>query len=97
MGKYILHWEVDTAKTPEDTKERQEQWSLFQQTVAQQMESNEIKEWGEYVGEVNGYSIMEGSEVDIQKLVALWVPFVKFNVKPVMTIEQAMEATKAMI
>ena len=97
MGKYILHWEVEASKTPEDPKQRQEQWTLFQETVVQQMKNNEIQEWGEYVGEINGYAIMEGSEVDIQKLVALWVPFVKFNVKPVMNIEQAMEATKAML
>jgi hypothetical protein len=96
MGKYILHWEIDSMKTPEDPKERQEQWSFFQATIVQHMKENDIKEWGEYVGEANGYAIIEGTEVEVQKLVSLWVPFVKFNVKAVMSIEQVMEATKAM-
>jgi hypothetical protein len=60
-----------TQKKTEDPKERQEQWNFFQATVVHHIKEDQIKAWGEYVGEVNGYAIMEGTEVDVQKLVSL--------------------------
>ena len=38
----------------------------------------------------------EGTEIEVQTFMARWVPFVKFNVKSVLTIEQTIEAVKAM-
>ena len=96
MAKFILHWEVDSTKTPESPKERQQQWLEFQDIVAQQMKEGIISDWGNNVGEMYGYAIMEGSEVLVQTLTEMWVPHVKFNVRLVLTIEQAVEATKAM-
>ncbi len=93
MAKYILQWEVDATRTPEDPKERQQQWLAFQETTKQMIESGQIQDWGEYAGEIDGYCIMEGTEVDVAALTALWVPFVAFSAKP-MSIEQAMESIK---
>ena len=96
MGKYIVHWEVDATRTPEGPKERQQQLLAFGDTVGQQLKSGEVKEWGGYVGELNGYAIIEGTEVDVHALTLLWVPFVKFKIKPLLSIEQSIQATKSM-
>lgn len=96
MAKFILHWEVDPAKTPEDPKERQQQWLQFQDIVVQQMKAGLISDWGANVGELNGYCITEATEIEVHTLTAMWEPFVKFNTRSVLTIEQVSEATKAM-
>ena len=96
MAKFILHWEVDSTKTPEDPKEKQKQWLEFQNIVLQQKRDGLISDWGINVGEMYGYAIMEGSEVAIHTLTEMWVPFVKFKVRMVLTVEQLNEATKAM-
>ena len=96
MAKYLLLWEVDPTRTPEDPKERQQQWLAFQNTVVDQLKNAGLKDWGEYVGEINGYAIFEGTEVELAILTSLWVPFVKFKVRSVITIEQVIQATKAM-
>ena len=96
MGKYILHWEVDTTKTPEDPKERQQQWMQFQDIIVQQMKDGIISDWGSNVGEVYGYAIIEATEIEVHSLTQMWVPFVEFNTRAVLSIEQMMEATKAM-
>ncbi len=96
MAKFILHWEVDSTKTPEDPKERQQQWLQFQDIVVQQINDGIISDWGANVGELYGYAIVEGTEVAIHSLTAMWEPFVKFNTRAVLSIEQVIEATKAM-
>ena len=97
MAKYMLQWKVDLARTPEDPKKKQQQWTLFEETVAQQLKAGQLTEWGQYAGENDGYCIVEGSEVDVQKLTNFWSPFVEFKVNVVLSIEQASEATKDMV
>ena len=96
MAKFILHWEVDPAKTPEDPKERKQQWLQFQDIVVQQMKDGLISEWGANVGELIGFCISEASEIEVHMLTAMWEPFVKFDTRAILTIEQVNEATKAM-
>ena len=40
---------------------------------------------------------MEGTEIEIQAFVSRWIPFVKFSVNSVLSIDQAIQAVKAMI
>ena len=96
MAKFIMHWEVDASKTPEDPKERQQQWLAFDELVVQDIKTGKVKDWGIYAGEINGYTIFEGTEIEVQTFMSRWVPFVKFSVKSVLTIEQTIEAVKAM-
>ena len=95
MSNYLLLWEVDPTKTPEDPKERQQQWLTFENTVLEQLKNTGLNGWGQFVGEINGYALFEGTEVELMTFTALWVPFVKFSVRSIISIKQAIEATKA--
>ncbi len=96
MAKYILHWEIDTTRTPDDPKVRKGQWRTLQDMVVKQLETGVIKDWGEYVGQLNGYCIMEGTEMDVMKLATIYIPFASFDVKQVISIQQAIENAEAM-
>ncbi len=65
MAKYLFLWELDTTKVPVNPKERGAAWSALMEVVNQDIKKGLIKDWGIFVGEGNGYSIMEGSEIEV--------------------------------
>jgi hypothetical protein len=91
MGKYLVTWEIDTSKVPISREERAAAWGPMVAMVKQGIEDGRIKEWGAFVGEMAGYSIAEGTEVEIGVFNQQWVPFVNFKVHPVATIDEMEE------
>ena len=96
MGRYLVIWEVVQAKTPIDPKERGAGWSMLMAMVRQDHEKGLISSWGNFVGETNGYMVIEGSEVEVMNAIQQYVPFVIFDVKPVASEEQVNEMIKAL-
>jgi hypothetical protein len=96
MGKYLLYWEVDHSKIPIDPKERGEGWSLLMAMVRQDIQKGITKDWGAFVGESNGYSVFEGSEVEVMKTLQRYVPFCVFEVHPIATESQVNEMIAAL-
>ncbi len=96
MAKYMILWEVDTSRTPEDPKAKKSQQLVFQELVVKQLKEGGIKEWGLFAGEWCGYVIFEGSAVELQTQASMWVPFVKFKTRELMTIDDVIKSTKAL-
>jgi hypothetical protein len=96
MAKYLVLWEMDTSRTPEDPKAKKAQFRGFGETVVKQLKEGAVKEWGLFAGEMCGYTIFEGSTVDLQIFNAMWVPFVKFKAREVMRIDEVNKATEAL-
>ena len=91
MPKYLVTWEIDTSKVPISREERAAAWGPMIAMVKQGMEEGRIKDWGAFVGEMRGYSIAEGTEVEIGVFNQQWVPFVNFKVYPVATVDEMEE------
>jgi hypothetical protein len=96
MARYMLLWEVDTSRTPEDPKTKKAQYLGFHDVVAKQLKEGLIKEWGLFVGEVCGYTIFEGSAVEVHTLIARWIPFTKFKVRELMTFDESLRSAKSL-
>jgi len=96
MAKYMVLWELDTSKTPEDPKAKKAQILGFHDVVIKQLKEGVIKEWGLFAGEVCGYTILEGSAVDVQTYVASWIPFTKSKIKELMAIDESLRSAKAL-
>lgn len=64
--------------------------------VRQDREKGLTKDWGTFVGETKGYSIMEGSELELMKALQPYVPFVGFQVHPIASEDQVNELIKAL-
>ena len=91
MGKYFMIWEIDQSKIPISREERAAAWKPMIDMVKQGIEDGLIKEWGNFVGEARGYSVAEGTEVEISSFNQNWVPFVNFKVHPVATVSDVEE------
>jgi hypothetical protein len=96
VGKYLMLWEIDTTKIPLSPKERGGGWNLLMGMVKQDIKKGLNKDWGAFVGEINGYAVLEGTEVEIMNALQQYVPFVHFKVHPVASVSQVDEMIKAL-
>jgi len=96
MGKYLLLWEVDRTKVPVNPKDRGVGFEMLLEIVKQDIKKGITKDWGAFVGELYGYSVAEGTEVDILNMVQQYSPFVHFKVHPIASVTQVAEMIKAM-
>ena len=96
MAKYLSLWEIDKSKIPVDPKERGQGWSLFMAMVKDNLEKGLTKDWGAFVGETSGYSILEGTEVEVGSYLQKFVPFASFKLFPIASFSQVEEIIKSL-
>lgn len=97
MGKYLVLWEVVQTQIPMDPKERGEGWSMLMAMIRQDIEKGLTKDWGAFVGESNGYSVNEGTELEVMSSLQQYVPFCTFKVYPIATENMVNEMIKGLI
>jgi hypothetical protein len=93
MGKYLLLWEVARTTIPVNPKERGAGFNMLLEMVKQDMKKGLTKDWGAFVGEHRGFSVVEGNEVEILNQVQRFTPFVYFTVHPIASLAQIEEMT----
>jgi hypothetical protein len=62
----------------------------------QDLAQGALKDWGSFVGELKGYAVAEGTEVEIGTFIQRYVPYVTFKTYPVATVGQVEEIIKAL-
>jgi hypothetical protein len=97
MARYLILWEVDQTRIPINPKERGAGFAALMKMVRQDREKGLTKDWGAFVGEDRGYSINEGSELEVMKGLQQYVPFVRFQVHPIASEDLVNEEIKALI
>lgn len=97
MGRYLMLWELDWTKIPISRQDRAAGIRPLVDMVKQDLKKGGIlKDWGAFVGEMNGYSVAEGTEVEIGNLVQQYIPFVSFKTYPIASLSQVDEIVKAL-
>ena len=91
MAKYHLFWNLDEARVPIDAKERGDARGLMMALVKQDMENGFVKDWAAFTSEGQGYVIVEGTNVEIMKITEQYVPYIRFEIKPVSSAEEVNE------
>ena len=79
----------------------EEYLKLLQSTndwIKAQMASGQIKDYGEYFDGSGGYAIAEGKDITLLYGALMeFTPYVEFDAKPVLTIDQVMDWTKKLV
>jgi len=96
MGRYLLLWELDRSRAIVDPKERGAGFKLLVDMVNQDIKKGLTKDWGVFIGEHSGYSVVEGTEVDIMNQIQRYTPYVYFKVHPIGSVAQVEEMIKTM-
>lgn len=96
MGKYLVLWELENTRIPIDPKERGEAYGLFMAMVRQDIEKGITKDWGAFVAEGNGYTVAEGTELEVMKTLEQYVPYCTYKIHPIASESQVNELVKAL-
>ncbi len=94
MWKYLLLWEADERKIPVDPKERQDGWLLAVEATKQDIKDGLTIDWAAFAGQPNGYILAEGTEQEILKITVKFMPFFRFKVIPLASIDQVEAAVQ---
>jgi len=82
MPKFLVRWELDQSRTPEDAQARANLWKGMIATIKQQMAQGLVTDWGSFPAEGRGYAVGQGSVEEMTASLLPYVPFVKFEVHP---------------
>ena len=96
MGKYMITWHIDQTRVPPDPKQRGEGWGFLLSMVKKDIEKKLTIDWGAFIGEASGYTIMEGSEVEVMNALQQYVPYCTFQSHPVASVSQVEEMLRAL-
>ena len=95
MARFMVAWELDKSKVPVDPKERAKAWSAMLDMVDNDMKRGGLKDWAAYAGQLKGYSVAEGSEMDVAMMCQQYVPFVEFKIYPLTSVAQMRQMLQA--
>jgi hypothetical protein len=96
MGKYLMLWEVDQARVPISPQERGSGWGALIDMVKEDLKKGTLKDWGTFVGEISGYSVAEGTEVEIGNMIQQYVPWIIFKTHAIASVNQVDEIIKTL-
>ena len=95
MPKYYVKWEMKPQMTPAAPEETFKLLLSLLEMTKQDMQAGQVKDWGVVPAESCGYSIVEAqSELDFATNSLKWMPYVNFEVKPVLTVDQSIESIR---
>ena len=97
MTKVLIKWKVNSLKMPDNPEEILKLLQSTNEWIKSQLASGNIKDYGEYFDGTGGYAIAEGDVTLIYEgLMEFW-PYVEFDAKPVLSIDQVIEWTNRLI
>jgi hypothetical protein len=91
MARFLLNWELDQNKIPEDPKTRATAWGQLIGMIKQDIEKGMLKDWGAITGQMNGFTIFEGTETDVLTFVQQYTPWVRFTTHPIVNVREIEE------
>jgi len=97
MSKYITLWEMDNSKMPIDPNERAALLGKMTEMTKKMLGEGKITDWGIFAEGNAGYSISKGTEADVLKRVMQFMPYCKFQVHPVLSIDEVTELMKSVM
>ena len=97
MATYLVLWEADNSRLPTDPKERGSGYQEAVKYLRQEMKKGLIKDWGSFVGMTSGFTMYQGTEVEVMNFVQHWIPFYTFKVYPLASLDQVEESNKALL
>jgi hypothetical protein len=92
----LILWEANMSLFPSDPEERKKVIMSMAEEVKRNIDSGKTKMWGISTGGGRGFSIAEGAGKEIFATTAGFTPYIKFKVKPMLSIDEMIEVMKEM-
>ncbi|NMC34859.1 MAG: hypothetical protein GYA36_20760 [Veillonellaceae bacterium] len=96
MPKFLLKWKVNPQMMPTNPEECMKLLQSMNEEAKSLLDSGLILDWGEYCDGSGGYTTCEGDDItELHASLIKWWPYVEFDAKPVLTIDQVIRSTGA--
>jgi hypothetical protein len=96
MAKYLNLWELVPGTMPADPKERASLVKKMGEMTKKMMDDGLVLDWGIFPGGGSGYAISAGEPIDGLKAAMMFTPYYRFDIRPVLTLAEAMQASQSM-
>ena len=94
MPKSWIRWQLNSQYIPADPEEKTKLWASMLERVKADLKAGMMTEWGNCYDGSGGYGLSELSVPDLFAYLGTWMPYVEFDVKPVLTADESLEAVK---
>ena len=96
MSKFLNLWEVDSSKMPMDLNERAAVMGKLLEMTKKMLDEGQVNDWGIFAGGGAGYAVAGGTEAETLKRTMQFAPYIKFQVHPVLSVNEVAEVMKSM-
>lgn len=79
---------------PTNPEERVKLWISMLELVKADLKSGALNDWGMCSDASGGYALVETDEKTLYTTILRWMPYIIFNIKPVLTVDQIIESIK---
>jgi hypothetical protein len=79
---------------PMNTEERVKLWLTMLEMTKAELKSGGLTDWGVYSDSSGGYAFAETDEKSLFTSILKWVPYIIFDIKPVISVDQCIESIK---
>jgi|SRR5665647_2574585 hypothetical protein len=96
MPKFHVEWKFNLSAMPEDPAKMVKIRSELLEMVKADVKLGKMVDWGSYCNGYNGYMIFEGNQDELMPELLKYTPHILFDVKPIINVDQAIDAVKAL-
>ena len=93
---YLTLWEMNESLIPKDPEERGKLLMSMAEMTKKAVDSGEIKMWGVGAGGDCGFTVGDRDPKDIFASSMQYIPYVKMEVKPMLSIDEVIDVMKEM-
>ena len=97
MPKSWIRWQLNPQFTPADPAERVKLQLSMLDMVKADLKTEAFTDWGVCYDGSAGYALSELGEQDLYEAMLKWMPYVEFDVKPVLDVDQTIESIKKLV
>jgi hypothetical protein len=94
MTKYYMKWHLSHQFIPTNPEERIKLWMSMLEMVKADLASGALSDWGICSDDSGGYAFAETDEKTLHTTIMRWIPYVSFDIKPVLTADQTIESIR---
>ena len=92
MTKFYIRWHMNPHTTPTNPEERVKLWMTLLEGVKNDFKAGIFKDWGNCSDLREGYCISELDEKMLDTAILKYVPYIIFDIRPVLTVDQVVES-----
>ena len=94
MTKYYMRWHLNPMLIPTKPEEIGKLWLMMLEMVKTDLKSGALTDWGICSDSSAGYAFADTDEKSLHVAILKWIPYVIFDIKPVLAVDQVIANIK---